>query len=248
MYADLRDVLLAASRVPSVSVETRKAQLRDVAGLCEAQLRDLETAIQAWKQVCQIDRTDEQARDQLRRLLERGARWDDLASVLEQEAMGTPDVEQKIALEKKLAVLHETKRKDPGAAAEAWARIANLSPEDETAIQTAVKLYEKGERFDLAASVIADSIAGITDNAVRGSLLQKLGELRLKIQDPGGAGEAFAEAGRGRRPGQDLGDGREGLHRGDALRRRGQRARSARPARRREAAGRAAGPGGGSAP
>lgn len=194
MYADLRDVLLAASRVPTVSIETRKAQLRDVAGLCEAQLRDLETAIQAWKQVCQIDRTDEQARDQLRRLLERGARWDDLASVLEQEAMGTPDVEQKIALEKKLAVLHEIKRKDPTAAAEAWARIANLSPEDETAIQTAVKLYEKGERFDLAASVIADSIAGITEPAVRGSLLQKLGDLRLKTQDPGGAGEAFAEA------------------------------------------------------
>jgi tetratricopeptide (TPR) repeat protein len=194
MYADLRDVLLAASRVPSVSAETRKAQLRDVAGLCEAQLRDIDTAIQAWKQVCQIDRGDEQARDQLRRLLERGARWDDLATVLEQEAMGTPDVEQKIALEKKLAALHETKRKDPAAAAEAWARIANLSPEDETAIQTAVKLYEKGERFDLAASVIADSIAGITEPTVRGGLLQKLGELRSKTSDPGGAGEAFAEA------------------------------------------------------
>ncbi len=194
MYADLRDVLLAASRVPSVSVETRKAQLRDVAGLCEAQLRDLDTAIQAWKQVCQIDRTDEQARDQLRRLLERGARWDELATVLEQEAMGTPDVEQKIALEKKLASLHEIKRKDPAAAAEAWARIANLSPEDETAIQTAVKLYERGERFDLAASVIADSIAGITEPAVRSGLLQKLGELRLKTSDPGGAGEAFSEA------------------------------------------------------
>jgi tetratricopeptide (TPR) repeat protein len=194
MYADLRDVLLAASRVPSVSAETRKAQLRDVAGLCEAQLRDIDTAIQAWKQVCQIDRGDEQARDQLRRLLERGARWDDLATVLEQEAMGTPDVEQKIALEKKLAALHETKRKDPAAAAEAWARIANLSPEDETAIQTAVKLYEKGERFDLAASVIADSISGITEPTVRGGLLQKLGELRSKTGDPGGAGEAFAEA------------------------------------------------------
>jgi tetratricopeptide (TPR) repeat protein len=194
MYADLRDVLLAASRVPSVSAETRKAQLRDVAGLCESQLRDIDTAIQAWKQVCQIDRGDEQARDQLRRLLERGARWDDLATVLEQEAMGTPDVEQKIALEKKLASLHETKRKDPAAAAEAWARIANLSPEDETAIQTAVKLYEKGERFDLAASVIADSISGITEPTVRGGLLQKLGELRLKTNDPGGAGESFAEA------------------------------------------------------
>ncbi len=194
MYADLRDVLLAASRVPTVSADTRKAQLRDVAGLCESQLRDIETAIQAWKQICQIDRGDDQARDQLRRLLERGARWDDLATVLEQEAMGAPDVEQKIALEKKLATLHEQKRKDPAAAAEAWGRIANLAPEDETAITTAVKLYEKAERFDQAAQVISDNIAGVTDKPSRGTLLQKLGELRMKMNDPGGAGDAYAEA------------------------------------------------------
>ncbi|MCC6555218.1 MAG: hypothetical protein IT372_19825 [Polyangiaceae bacterium] len=194
MYADLRDVLLAASRVPSVSIDTRKAQLRDVAGICESQLRDIETAIGAWKQICQIDRGDEQARDQLRRLLERGGRWDELATVLEQEAMGTPDVEQKIALEKKLAALHEQKRKDPVAAAEAWARIANLSPEDESALSTAVKLYEKGERFDLAAQVIADTVSGITEKATRAPLLQKLGELRVKLGDHAGAGDAYAEA------------------------------------------------------
>lgn len=194
MYADLRDVLLAASRVPTVHPETRKAQLRDVAGLCESQLRDLESAIQAWKQICQIDRADDQAREQLRRLLERGARWDDLASILEQEAMSAPEVEQKIGLEKKLATLHEQKRKDPASAAEAWARIASLVPEDDTAVQTAVKLYEKAERFDLGAQVITDSLSSITEKVVRGALLQRLGELRMKINDPGGAGEAFAEA------------------------------------------------------
>jgi hypothetical protein len=194
MYADLRDVLLAASRVASVSSETRKAQLRDVAGICESQLRDIETAITAWKQICQIDRGDDQAREQLRRLLERAAKWDDLATVLEQDAMGAPDPEQKIALEKKLATLHETKRKDPAAAAEAWARIATLSPEDETAINTAVKLYEKGEKFDLAAQVIADNIPGINDKNARAALLGKLGDLRLKLDDPGAAGDAFAEA------------------------------------------------------
>ncbi|MCK6590413.1 MAG: hypothetical protein L6Q76_22850, partial [Polyangiaceae bacterium] len=194
MYADLRDVLLAASRVPSVSVETRKAQLRDVAGLCESQLRDIETAIQAWKQICQIDRGDDQARDQLRRLLEKGARWDDLATLLEQEAMGATDTEQKVALEKKLATLHETKRKDPVAAAEAWGRIANLSPDEESAIPTAVKLFEKAERLDLAAQVITDNIPGVQEKAQRGSLLQKLGELRTKLSDPGAAGDAYAEA------------------------------------------------------
>ncbi len=194
MYGDLRDVLLAASRVATSSTETRKAQLRDVAGLCESQLRDIETAISAWKQICQLDRGDEPARDQLRRLLEKGSRWDDLAPLLEQEAMSAPDTEQKIALEKKLATLHESKRKDPVSAAEAWARIAMLAPEDDTAVQTAVKLYEKGDRPDLAAQAIADNVVSITDVPARGGLLQKLGELRHKLGDAGGAGEAFSEA------------------------------------------------------
>ncbi len=82
MFADLRDVLLAASRVQSVSADTRKAQLRDIAGMCESQLRDVETAISAWKQICQIDRGDDQAREQLRRLLEKASKWDDLAMLL----------------------------------------------------------------------------------------------------------------------------------------------------------------------
>ncbi len=194
MYGDLRDVLLAASRVVSQPLETRKAQLRDVAGLCEAQLRDLDTAISASKQVVQLDRGDDQAREQLRRLLEKGSRWDDLASVIEQEAMSVPDVETKIALEKKLATLHEAKRKDTGAAAEAWARIAQLSPGDEAAIQTAVKLFEKAELFDLAAQAIADNVSSIEDKASRGGLLSRLGDLKNKAGDRGAAGDAFAEA------------------------------------------------------
>ncbi len=60
--------------------------------------------------------------------------------LLEQEAMARrADVEEKIALEKKLATLHEQKLKDPAAAAEAWARIANPRPQDDTAILTAVQ-------------------------------------------------------------------------------------------------------------
>ncbi len=194
MFADLRDVLLAASRVQSVSAETRKAQLRDIAGMCESQLRDIETAISAWKQICQIDRGDDQAREQLRRLLEKASKWDDLAMLLEQDAMSVPDPEQKIAIEKKLATLHETKRKDLVAAAEAWTRIVSLSPDDETALNTAVKFFEKGERADLAAQAIADNLAGFTEKNVRAPLLQKLGDLRLAQNDASGAGDALAEA------------------------------------------------------
>jgi tetratricopeptide (TPR) repeat protein len=134
-YAELRDVLMQAARAPNASSEARKQQLLDVAGLCETQLRDLETAIQAWKQICSIDRADATAREHLRRLLERGGRWDELAALIEQEAMATADDEAKIALEKKLAQLHEVKRKDFVAAGEAWARLASMLTGDEAPIK-----------------------------------------------------------------------------------------------------------------
>jgi tetratricopeptide (TPR) repeat protein len=193
-YAELRDLLLAATRTPSESAETRKQQLLELAGLCESQLRDLETAIMAWKQVCQMDRGDSSAAENLRRLLERGARWDELASVLEQEAMAGSDLEQKIVLEKKLAQLHEIKRKDPVSAGEAWARIAGLVPGDETAIQTAVKLFDKGQRRDLAAQVISDNASAVDDKHARAVLYQKLGDLREKAGQVPDAGEAYVLA------------------------------------------------------
>lgn len=194
MFADLRDVLMAASRVQTVSADTRKAQLRDIAGMCESQLRDIEGAIAAWKQICQIDRGDDQAREQLRRLLEKASKWDDLAMLLEQDAMSASDPEQKIGIEKKLATLHETKRKDFVAAAEAWTRIVAINSDDETALNTAVKFFEKGERADLAAQALADNLAGFTEKSVRSPLLQKLGDLRLALNDANAAGDAYAEA------------------------------------------------------
>ena len=196
-YGQLRDVLLASVRVMgslSDGMEGRKERLREVAGLCEGNLRDVDGAINAWKQLLAIDRADDSARQSLSRLLEKTQRWDDLANLYEQEATVASDIDIKISLEKKLATLNEGKRRDFGAAAEAWARIAHLAPEDERAIGTASKLFEKAGRIDMAAQVIAENAASIEDSAARGSLLQRLGELREQTGDVGGAGEAYAES------------------------------------------------------
>jgi tetratricopeptide (TPR) repeat protein len=193
-YPDLRDILLAATRTPGVDSDQRKGWLRELAGLCETQLRDLDTAISALKQLVNLDKSDEGPKSQLKRLLERTGHWDDLATLLEQEAEQTGDVETRISMEKSLAKLHEQKRKDPVAAGEAWARIAGLTPDDESAIGSAVKLFEKGERADLASQVIADNVASIEDAPVRSHLLKKLGQLREATADFPGAGDAFSEA------------------------------------------------------
>lgn len=195
-YGDLRDVLLRAARAEDAGHEDRIGWLREVASLCESQIRDLDTAIHAWQQLLELAPGDAQGSEQLRRLLERANRWDDLAILLQQEAEQETDTEVRIVLEKQVAKLHETKRKDVTSAGHAWARVAALSPEDDTAVATAVKLFEKAERLDLAAQVIADCVGSVTDDAARAALNKRLGELRRGAGDFVAAGDAFSEAAR----------------------------------------------------
>lgn len=190
---ELRDMLLAASRSEDVDVDQRKAWLKEVATLCESQLREPARAIAALQEIVALDPDDEPARSQLKRALEKAGEWDALAQVLREEAEQTADVEARISLEKALAKLHEQRRKDPIATGETWARIAALAPDDEEAILTAVRHFELGERPELAARVISDNLQSISSDATRASLLEKLGELRLAIGDQYGAGEAYAE-------------------------------------------------------
>ena len=195
-YAQLRDVLLASTRALSGNdtLETRRERLREVAGLCEGNLRDIEGAVNAWRQLLTIDRADESARQALTRLLEKAQRWDELANVYEQEATVESDIEAKIQLEKKLATLQENKRKDFGAAAEAWERIAQMTPEDDRALATASRLFEKAGRLEQAAQVIFDNASNVEDPGQKSSLLERLGELREQLNETGAAGDAYAEA------------------------------------------------------
>jgi hypothetical protein len=195
-YAQLRDALWAAARAMSGhdSIDAKKERLREIAGLCEGNLRDVDGAVNAFRQLLALDRADETAHMALARVLEKAQRWDDLALLHEQEANVASDIDSKIQLEKKLAVLHETKRKDFGAAAEAWARICDMAPDDERAVETASKLFEKAGQLEMAAQVIVDHAAGTEDVAARALLFERLGALRERLGDLGGAGEAYRDA------------------------------------------------------
>lgn len=195
-YGDLRDTLLRAARSEQASTDDRLSWLREVATICESQLRDFETAIQSYKDILELDPADLQVREQLRRLLERANRWDDLTAILERDAEQESDTEARIALEKQIAKLHEVKRKDPAAAGAAWARIAALASEDDSAITTAVKFFDKAERPDLAAQVIADNVARIGDDVSKAVLYKRLGALRQTAGELVSAGDAFSEAAR----------------------------------------------------
>lgn len=192
-YGELQDVLLSAVAAPEAADEDRVRWLREVAGLCENQLRDLDGAVAAWQRLLNIDPTAEGVQDQLRRLLMEARRWDDLADLLSDEAERTEDLEVRIALLKELAKLHLAQRGDEVAAGEAWAMIASLSTGDDDALFEAVKLFEQAERFDRAAEVIAANVGQLDDRFAQTDLYFKLGEVRAALGDVVAAAEALSE-------------------------------------------------------
>lgn len=193
-YVEIRDLFRAAAAVEDAPFESRKQWLRELAGLCETQLRDVESAIKAWQDLVSLDPTDDNPREQLQRLLEKSGRWDELVQLLESQAAEEEDIERRVAMERAIAKIHEQKRRDPVATGQTWARIAALLPDDESAIQHAVKNFERGERVDLAAQCVAENVGAISDENVRAHLHEKLGTLRESLGDWLGAGEAYAEA------------------------------------------------------
>jgi tetratricopeptide (TPR) repeat protein len=189
----LRDVLLLAAKTTVRTAEQRKESLQELARISGEDLRDTDGAIRAWKMLLWLDRSDREARQALATLLEEARRWDDLCVLLERAAACETDLEKKLALQHKAAALHEHERHDLGAAAEALAFVANVTPTAD-AISAAASLFDKANEPARAAQIIADNIACVEEPTERAPLLERLGEVREALSDPVGAAEAYEGA------------------------------------------------------
>ncbi|MDX2054120.1 MAG: hypothetical protein SFV15_17100 [Polyangiaceae bacterium] len=194
-FKELREILVNACRGSHGESSAKLEWLREIAMLSEGQLKDLESAVWAWSQISVISPEDEQAGAQLALLLEKAGRWDDLASLLEQRAELITDLEARLVVEKKAAKIHLEKRSDPVAAGTVWARIANLAPDDDAAMQTALSHFQTAKRPDLAAQAITEVVPSVSSEAARAELFAKLGSLRSELGDQEAAGDAYTEAG-----------------------------------------------------
>ncbi len=192
-FPELKAMLERACDAHDGAEEQRVHWLRELAGLCETQLRDVDGAIVAFQQLVALD-AEGDAAAHLKRLLEKNERWDDLVVLLEQEASRESDVEARVTHERAIAKIHEQQRHDLIATGDTWVRIVSLVRGDESALDEAVRCYVAGGRSELAASVIADNIADVSDEATRIRMTRKLAELRESAGEPLGAAESWAEA------------------------------------------------------
>ena len=147
-YPALRDLLLASTRVPGLSVDARKLRLREVATLSESKIRDTEAAISAWRGVVTLDPADRDATKSLKRLLKRAQQWDELAGVLEREALSATDVGDKKALLREIGLIHRDRRQDMAEAADAFRQLYALDEDDAAIRDDLIALLQQIDAFE----------------------------------------------------------------------------------------------------
>ena len=190
----LRDLLLAAARVPGLSVESRKLRLREVANLCETKLDDRDGAISAWRGVNALDPADPEARRSLERLLEQAERWDELVQVLEREALTVTDPELKGELYKRLARIHSVKRNSLMEAIEALRHLRDIRPGDLEARDSLCDALIDAGAYLEAVPLLRQRVDGASGKEERVRLLRTLSAvLEEHIGDDEGAFEGSAK-------------------------------------------------------
>ncbi len=202
-WGELRDLLLAAGRVPGLSVDARKQRLREVASICEEKLEDLEGAISAWRACTALDPADGAARKRLAALLEHTERWDELVQVLEREALSLTDPDEKADVHRKLARIHRHCRQSLMEAVEAYRALREIRPGDDEARDEMCDTLIEAGAFLEAVPMMRQRIDGAVDSDERIELLARLAALlheqvgddegafetatRLLDEDPGNA-------------------------------------------------------------
>ena len=182
-WHELRDLLLAAARVAGASNDSRKQRLREVAQVSERRLSDADGAIQAWRQVATLDASDREARSALSRLLEAAQRWDELAEVVEREAMAAPDEDAMAEAYRRLALIHGTHRNDPREAALAWRSLLDARPSDVSARDAWIDALLASEAWVEALPPLRDRLRGAAAGLPRAEAHRTLARTLERVAD-----------------------------------------------------------------
>ncbi len=185
-FAELRELLASAVRSPACPPDVRIPKLRELGRVNAENLGDVESAIEAWREVVETIPTDVDALKALGDLLERNGQWEAVADVLGQRADLVADLEERRALLSKLAEVHRERRDDPNAEAAVLAMLWEVAPDDD-----AVALRLARARRDAGDPVgAADVMRARVDQATSETIVPRYAELAAAREAAGQLPEA----------------------------------------------------------
>jgi tetratricopeptide (TPR) repeat protein len=170
----------------------RSIILAEAAKLAES-LGDTERALLLWERRIDSDPNDLSGLDARIGILESQERWDDLVASLEARANKVTAPNQKRADLVRVALVHHHKRRDLGAAIDAWQRVVADNRDDEEGVSALADLLAETERWSEMATLLESASGRAVKRTV--ARLVRLGDaLRTHLNEQPRALRAYASA------------------------------------------------------
>ena len=133
-------IVVGSESFPAVVLRDYYAELGELEG---STLVRIDAAIEAWRQVLQIDPADARALTALETLFTQEGRWEECVDVLERRIAALASVDDKVDVLMQVASVWSEKIGDGGAAAEAYERVLKMDPSHAAASAALEEVYRQ---------------------------------------------------------------------------------------------------------
>ena len=137
--------------------EAKKVILYQMGSVYESELQDLERAIDTYQRVLELDPDDFQALGRLDALYAASGNWNELLSVLTQEAELAADSDEAISYQYRIGELYERHLNDVDRAIELYQEILNIQPGHGPTLAALEKIKD-GDQAPLAAAAVLEPV------------------------------------------------------------------------------------------
>ncbi|MGZ5966930.1 MAG: tetratricopeptide repeat protein, partial [Polyangiales bacterium] len=150
-------------------------------------LADPDGAIPYLQRILEQDPADAHAFNRLKQILTARERWDDLQKMYDRAVDTAEDPSRRVDLLSEMALVFEDSLDDPARAAAAYERVLPIDPENEGAIRSLDKLYQRSDRWADLAKLLAARLERV-DDELRTTLEGRLARIFLdKLDKPADA-------------------------------------------------------------
>ncbi|HUH00576.1 MAG TPA: tetratricopeptide repeat protein [Kofleriaceae bacterium] len=152
------------------------AQLRE-------QLEDVAGAIQAWREVMDLDEGDREAHTRLAALHEHSKQWPELIDLLGTAARFAGGVAEEAAVRTRIAQLYTTTLEDLGAAVDAWQTVLDIDPESPLALEALLDVHARREDWLAVQEVLTRKLDMVSRDAERIEIYLQLADIAFNKRE-----------------------------------------------------------------
>lgn len=144
-------------------------------------IQDVDRAQGAYRQVLELDPTDEKAVEALQALYSEAEKWEDLIEVLAMRASLHPEEDSQLKLIS--GEIYEGQLSEPLKAAEIYEELVAYDPTQSEAFDRLERIYTDGEVWDRLAETYEKRLSVAMDDSARVEMLKKLALLNESVID-----------------------------------------------------------------